>query len=199
MKKDDSIPASAIIALAVVAALAVIFILYRKSPRFKQLADFVLNPITMVLKAEQEVFIRDLHPNYQDVFRRFISEVEASGWSVIVTSGYRSFAKQAQLRAQDSRNGQPGLSLHNYGLAIDINAQKGTTWLRKRSSKQSWEASGIVRIAARYGLRWGGNFTGYHDPVHFDTGHRGADLLSIAQRQFGSDPKKIQGNQIRLA
>jgi hypothetical protein len=186
------------IAIAAVVAIIVLFVLYRKSPRFRQLVEFALNPITIVLKAEQESFIRDLHPKYQGVFRRFIADVEATGWSVIITSGYRSFARQAELRAQDSRNGQPGLSLHNYGLAIDINAQKGTTWLRKRSSKAAWEASGIVKIAERYGLRWGGNFSGYHDPVHFDTGQRGADLLAIARQQFGSNPANIQGNKIRI-
>jgi hypothetical protein len=197
VKKSEPISPYILIAVAIV-ALAVMYWIYRKSPTFRKVVD-TFNPLNIVLKVEQENFVRDLHPAFQNKFRQFIRDVEQSGWSVIVTSGYRTFARQAQLRAQDSRNAQPGLSLHNYGLAIDINAQRGATWLRKASSRKAWVDSGIPAIAKRHGLRWGGDFTGYHDPVHFDSGHSGSALRSNAHAQFGTDPAQIQGNQVRLS
>lgn len=187
-----------IILLAAVVLLVLLFIAYRKSGVFKKLVDSI-NPINMVLSAQHEYVIKDLHPRYQNVFRRFIYEVEQEGWSVILTSGYRSFQKQAQLKAQDSRNASPGMSLHNYGLAIDINAQRGTTVLRKKTSRKAWLDSGIVGIAEKLGLRWGGDFPGYPDHVHFDVKMKGSELLARARKQFGNNNSKIIGNRIELA
>ena len=39
--------------------------------------------------------------------------------------------------------------------------------LKKASSKAEWEKSGIIRVAKDMGFKWGGDFSSYHDPVHF--------------------------------
>ena len=81
---------------------------------------------------------------------------------LVVTSGYRSAAKQSQLYDRYIRGeskipaAPPGRSLHGYGLAFDL-ARIGKNpfgdpllaWLG-----QVWES-------------WGGRYGGQADPVHF--------------------------------
>lgn len=156
----------------------------------------------IMLKPEQEAYIKDLHPKAQDKFRQFIKRVQdETGWSVLITSGYRSFQKQAQLKKEDSRNGSPGYSYHNYGLAIDLNLLKAGKRLMKASPRSEWEASGILKIAKDMGLFWGGDIKGYPDNVHFDVrpsiGITTKELYDKAIKQFGS-ADKAQGNQVQF-
>lgn len=57
-------------------------------------------------------------------------------------------------------------SLHAYGLAIDINpAQNPVTWNGKVVTDMP---RGVGRLAAKYGLAWGGNWNGSkRDTMHF--------------------------------
>ena len=115
-----------------------------------------------------ESYITLLHSRFQPYVRSFINQAQAQGWSITITSGYRSWSNQYDLNAINPKNAKPGYSYHNYGMAIDINATKGSTTLVKGSSKEAWIRSGLIGIANRVGLYWGGNFKDYHDPVHFD-------------------------------
>ena len=110
--------------------------------------------------------------NYQ-VFKNFIEEVEAkTDWNVLIVSAYRSEAEQEILKQVNAKNASAGKSKHNFAKAIDICLYKRkfifSRWLLKSSSKKRWEESGIVEIANKYNLNWGGNFKNYHDPVHFE-------------------------------
>lgn len=184
-----------IIALVIV---AIIILIYINRVNVKKA---ITSGIQSVLSIQQESYLSDLHPAVRDKFRQFINEVQQkTGYTIIVTSGYRSFQKQAQLYAENNKNAPPGGSPHNYGLALDINAQKGTTWLRKASTENAWLSSGIIDIADRMGLRWGGRFNGYPDRVHFDMMkfYNITQLKNLALQQFGS-LENAQGNQINLA
>lgn len=172
-------------------------ILYFRNKSFEKFIDTV-SGLNLILSAQHESFIKDLHPSYQARFRQFIKAVEDSGWKVIITSGYRSFAKQAELKRQNPKNAAPGRSRHNYGIAIDINAQSGSKWLRKASSRQAWLDSGIPQIAEKMGMKWGGNFNNYWDPVHFEIPLDVNRLVAQAQKQFGNDPTKVQGNKVEI-
>jgi hypothetical protein len=167
----------------------------------KQVDEAVQSGVSYVLNAQQEAFIRDLHPQYQNLFRAFIKRVQdETGYTVIATSGYRSFGKQQDLKNENASNASPGYSLHNYGLSLDLNAVKGNVWLRKSTPKAAWLNSGIVAIAKSMGLEWGGEiFSTYYDPVHFQVpGYNTATLFARAKQMFGSDPYKIIGNQVNL-
>jgi len=37
----------------------------------------------------------------------------------------------------------------------------------KKHSVSDWKSSGIVDMAKDMGFKWGGDFSGYHDPIHF--------------------------------
>jgi hypothetical protein len=63
-------------------------------------------------------------------------------------------------------------SLHSRGLAIDINpAQNPVTW---NGVNVTDLPKGVGRLAAKYGLLWGGNWTGSkRDPMHFSKPYSG--------------------------
>lgn len=159
--------------------------------------------VDYAFSAEQEAFLKELHPDHAAAFRKFISDVEKNTpYRVLITSGYRSFLKQLALNKENSQNAKPGKSMHNYGLAIDLNLihRKDGTSLRKLDTSAKWEATGVVKIAKKYGLKWGGagNFGSYHDPVHFEIPLGGDKLYSAAIKQFGTESKVI-GNRLNLA
>ena len=78
------------------------------------------------------------------------------------TFNYRSIAGSRQL------------SPHSYGIAIDLNPDKGAYW-RSSPKWQSEKLSGlrrdypseIVDIFERYGFIWGGKW-GHYDLMHFE-------------------------------
>lgn len=190
--------------IALFAITAIVFMLRAESKKFRDWMDKIIpepfNPFAManiLLKANQESYVREMHPEVQNKFRAFIKEVEDSGWTVIPTSGYRDFQKQLSLWRQNSSNARPGKSHHNYGLALDINASKGTQYLRKSSSESAWVNSGIPAIAKKHGISWQYAFGSYKDPIHFYVKHDTSKLLQRAIAKFGSE-ENIIGNQVPL-
>lgn len=153
------------------------------------------------LKPEQEVYISKLHKKAQAKFRKFIDRVEEeTDYNVIITDGYRTFLEQQKEHEEEANNPAPGHSLHDFGFALDINATNGTSYLRKSSSKEAWEKTGIPQIAREMGFIWGGDYKSYHDPVHFDLSkdYDVNQLRALAINQFGDNWDDIQGNKIKL-
>jgi hypothetical protein len=114
--------------------------------------------------------VEKLHPSAVNRFKEFISRIEKElGLQMIATSGYRTWEHQARLKKENPKNASAGNSSHNYGFALDVNVldANGKNILRKATSSQKWIDSGIVDIAKEMGFKWGGDFKGYHDPIHF--------------------------------
>jgi D-alanyl-D-alanine carboxypeptidase len=117
--------------------------------------------------------LKDVELKNYMIFNAFIHDIEKeTGWQILITSGYRTDEEQEILKKRDTRNARAGQSKHNFGKAIDINLYQNTwitgKWLLKSSSKKHWEDSGVLKIAKRYNLKWGGDFKSYYDPVHFE-------------------------------
>lgn len=132
--------------------------------------------------------LSELHPRARARIAAFLEAVQQRlGYSVRITSGYRTQQRQAELQRVNPYAVSAGTSPHVYGLAIDANFSKGGETLHSRSSLAAWEASGIPALARAYGLRWGGDFT-TRDTVHFDYGW-GASIaqakLREAKARFG--------------
>lgn len=114
-----------------------------------------------------------LHPKFRDKVKEFFSRVEKElGLQMYGTSGLRTFEEQAKLYKENPSNAKVGYSGHNYGFAVDVNVidpKTGKVILRKNSTSDEWEKSGVVKIAKDMGFKWGGGgaFKGYNDPVHF--------------------------------
>jgi D-alanyl-D-alanine carboxypeptidase len=114
--------------------------------------------------------IENMHPKARAKFKEFLSRVEKElGLQVLITSGYRTWEHQARLKKENPSNASAGNSSHNYGFALDVNVMdaNGNIILRKASSTSQWKNSGIVDIAKQMGFKWGGDFSSYHDPIHF--------------------------------
>lgn len=109
------------------------------------------------------------------VFVNFINEINKAGYTVSIESGVRSYEKQLALflakdrkhpaAAPGSKNG------HEAGRAIDIHVYGTGVSLGKFTSGTQWIQSGIISIAERLGLNWGGYFS---DNNHFQIKGSGA-------------------------
>jgi len=188
-----------IVAGGVLGLAGIVFAVINRD-KIKTMAKDIIN---YAFSKEQEFFLTDLHTKYQNVFRSFIADADKKlGYKVLITSGYRSFKKQAELKLENSDNALPGKSMHNYGLALDINliSKKDGTQLKKSSTSAAWEKTGIVELATKYGLKWGGGgtFGSYHDPVHFEIPLGGSKMYADAIKQFGSE-SKVVGNKVNIA
>lgn len=132
--------------------------------------------------------LKDANPKARPLFDKLILFAQSKGFDVIVTGCYYDYAKGVELHKVDSRN--PLWSYHTFALAIDINLVNQTTGerLMKASKSALWEATGVPSYARSIGLRWGGNFASYYDPIHFDLPCLSIDQLrSLATNQGLTD------------
>jgi hypothetical protein len=133
----------------------------------------ILERYSRYRNAQSLEIIKNVNPESHKFLDNFIKDFESkTDWKVIIISGYRDEAKQAILKKQNPKNADPGKSKHNFGKAVDINVFRRngffSQWLSKKSSKKAWEKTQIVALAKAYKLNWGGDFSHYHDPVHFE-------------------------------
>ena len=136
--------------------------------------------------------IRGLHPDMKPKVRKLVKALKARGIDIVILSGYRSPEKQAELY-EAYKSGQsalpassPYMSLHNYGLAVDIaEVIDGVTV--HSTANQNWDI--ISQEAGKLGLSWGGSF---NDKPHFyfDTGIPTASMKVLVQDKSMVD---IQG------
>ena len=88
-------------------------------------------------------------------FQGFLTELEATGYGIKSSGGFN------YRPIRGSKTGK--LSEHGKGLAIDLNAE--TNGL---GSETTDLPPNVSEIAAKYGLKWGGDFKGRKDPMHFE-------------------------------
>lgn len=190
------------------AALFVIAILYFVSKfKVKNKTDIKLinskagQIIKQKSKMKNQEYIDQLNPAVKDDFVKFIKDIEKLGYVVVITSGYRSFQRQAELKKEDPKNAAPGFSSHNYGTALDFVLYKDGKMIGKGNQYQDqWKKSGVPELAKnKYGMRWGGDFPGYPDSVHFDFNNKYGTkhLYELALKRFGS-PEMAKGNELDL-
>lgn len=127
--------------------------------------------------------IAKLHPSVREDVLKIISECDLAltGKAKIrITQGLRTFKEQDALYAigrtkpgKKVTNAKGGQSIHNYGFAVDICLViDGNTasW----DTVKDWDNDKIadwyecVKIFAKYGWDWGGNWKKLKDLPHFD-------------------------------
>lgn len=122
--------------------------------------------------------IAKLHPKVREEMKKIIDECNQSlkGRSQVrISQGLRTFAEQDELYNKRPRvtKAKGGQSIHNYGFAVDIVLiidGKTASW----DTHKDWDNDGIadwdecVKIFAKYGWSWGGNWTSFKDMPHFD-------------------------------
>lgn len=141
--------------------------------------------------------IDKLHPSVRDEVKKIITECDSSlnGRAKIrVTQGLRTFAEQEKLYNQGRTspgkkvtNAKAGQSIHNYGLAVDICLiieGKDVSW----DTAKDWDNDGVadwyecVKIFAKYGWDWGGNWKTFKDLPHFEKKGFSWRTLSVKKR-----------------
>ena len=105
--------------------------------------------------------LRTLAPVTQRAAVRMATHVRLAGVPLIVTSALRNPSEQAQLvrtgRSQTFR------SKHLTGRAFDVDVHGFG-----RDQIPRWWFYQLGQLAEPLGLRWGGNFSGFWDPGHFE-------------------------------
>lgn len=139
-----------------------------EAPQYPEQEVAPTTPFTSLSKQNQTELNKIKNGNNRTRFANFIGLVNKSGYSVIINSTSRTFEEQTLLNLQNPLNASPGTSSHEQDRAIDMNIIKDGNVLMKSSSKLQWEGTGVPQIARQLGLKWGGDFKNYHDPVHFE-------------------------------
>lgn len=127
--------------------------------------------------------IEKLHPIVRSEIKKIIEECDKAltgGARVRITQGLRSFKEQDDLyslgRTKPGKkvsNAKAGQSIHNYGFAVDICLiidGKVASW----DTAKDWDNDKVadwyecVKIFAKYGWDWGGNWKTFKDLPHFE-------------------------------
>ena len=154
--------------------------------------------------------IDKLHPIVRDEVKNIIAECDAAltGKAKIrITQGLRTFDEQTQLYAigrtkagKKVTNAKAGQSIHNYGLAVDmclIIDGKAASW----DTAKDWDDDKIadwyecVKIFAKHGWQWGGNWKTFKDLPHFEKKKiaRATSELKVSWRALIKLPKDKDG------
>jgi peptidoglycan L-alanyl-D-glutamate endopeptidase CwlK len=154
--------------------------------------------------------IDKLHPIVRDEVKKIIAECDAAltGKAKIrITQGLRTFDEQTQLytigrtkAGKKVTNAKAGQSIHNYGLAVDmclIIDGKTASW----DTAKDWDDDKIadwyecVKIFAKHGWQWGGNWKTFKDLPHFEKKKiaRASSELKVSWRALIKLPKDKDG------
>lgn len=127
--------------------------------------------------------IKKLHPTVREEMVKIIEQCDKSlsGKAKIrIIQGLRTFKEQDDLYAigrtkagKKVTNAKGGQSIHNYGLAVDICLvidEKTASW----DTAKDWDNDTVadwyecVKIFAKSGWNWGGNWIKFKDLPHFE-------------------------------
>lgn len=164
-------------------------------------------------KANNSSLINDAHPEFQKYIKAFIVVCADYDIAIQINSTYRNRASQQSLidkyeakldkwtagGKQGKKPIEPAKeSYHISGLAFDFNPiLSNGTKISSSMSKEIWLQSGVVKIGESLNLRWGGNFKGNYDPIHFDFGNvidkkRNREIIKEASR------KNVEATTIKI-
>lgn len=134
--------------------------------------------------AKNEAFLLKMYnDNARALFTKFLYEVETkTNYDVVIKETIRTIAQQKKyIESGDSASLS---SYHLIGLAGDIklvNRDFPFIQITKQSSNKEWINSGVIKIADRLKLNWGGRFKNVNrDPVHFDLKH----FFRVKEKQY---------------
>ncbi len=110
-----------------------------------------------------------LQPKVRLLAERLIEECEKMGLKIFVTRGLRSIAEQDKFYAMGRTEpgkivtmAKGGDSFHNYGVAFDVRPSNFTDETDKMAQLQK-----AGEVGESLGLEWGGRWTEFIDPPHF--------------------------------
>ena len=134
--------------------------------------------------ARSEKTIATLLPQVQPMARALVQKAAASGITIRIISGLRTYAEQDALYAQGRTapgkvvtNARGGYSNHNFGIAFDIGVFEGNRYL---ADSPKYKAVGALGVDL--GLEWGGNWKTIVDQPHYQL--RPGWATDLSERQM---------------
>ena len=113
------------------------------------------NKVTVLDERGNKILNDGLHPIVRQKVIAVIIEARNAGLPVDLFEGLRSFERQRYLfEEKKTTKAKPGLSWHNYGLAVDIVFKPKNKW--SWSDKHDWKKLG--EIVKKHGFIWGGDW-----------------------------------------
>lgn len=132
--------------------------------------------VSSIAKSKFEAFLKDLAGSNPGIIVYVTSAPRTEAEQQVLYDSYTT--KLAAWKAGGSVGqaptvaAKPGYSLHQIGLALDLNIfdlKTKTALATANSSVAVWNQYDIGTIAKRYGMRWGGDWQGTsYDPIHVD-------------------------------
>lgn len=146
-------------------------------------------PSSFSIDSNSQNIISSLDESMKPYARAFLEAAGAAGLKLTLTQGYRSKEYQERLYEQGRTtpgavvtNAKPGLSKHNFGVAIDVaplNEQGNPYW---PNDEKLWEQIG--QIGESVGLKWGGRWSKFKDRPHFE--HPDSSMKDLLSGEFKS-------------
>ena len=112
-------------------------------------------------KLQQEV-LAGLKPEAAGLALLLLEQAKAKGIELRIISGYRSPEQQAELFAK--KLSATRISTHNTGLAFDV-----VVIADGKATFDAKKYDAVGELGKSIGLVWGGDWSGFRDPPHFET------------------------------
>lgn len=134
--------------------------------------------------SRSEKTIATLLPEVQPMARALVHKASASGITIKITSGLRTYEEQDALYAQGRTapgvivtKARGGCSNHNFGIAFDVGVFEADKYL---PNSPKYKAVGVLGMDL--GLEWGGNWKTIVDQPHFQL--RPAWATNLTEKQM---------------
>jgi peptidoglycan L-alanyl-D-glutamate endopeptidase CwlK len=134
------------------------------------------------IDSQSQAKMNQLDSRFKPMVQQFLEQAYNKGITLRLIQGYRSHEEQQSLYEQGRTkpgsvvtNAKPGVSLHNYGLAVDcVPMEDGKIIWNK--PENFWDELG--ELAKSIGMIWGGDFSGLKDNDHFQYPVTYSDIVS---------------------
>jgi peptidoglycan L-alanyl-D-glutamate endopeptidase CwlK len=134
--------------------------------------------------SRSEKNIATLLPEVQPIARALVQKASASGITIKIISGLRTYEEQDALYAQGRTapgdivtKARGGHSNHNFGIAFDVGVFEGNKYL---PDSPKYKAVGV--LGEDLGLEWGGSWKSIVDQPHFQL--RPAWAADLTEKQM---------------
>jgi peptidoglycan L-alanyl-D-glutamate endopeptidase CwlK len=144
--------------------------------------------------SRSEKTIATLLPEVRPITRSHVQKAAASGITIKIISGLRTYKEQDALYAQGRTqpgaivtNARGGYSNHNFGIAFDVGVFEGNKYL---PDSPKYKAVGVLGMDL--GLEWGGSWKTIVDQPHFEL--RPAWAAGLTEKQMLAELRARQDN-----
>lgn len=147
--------------------------------------------------------LAQMNPDAISSFKPFLEEFVSNykGYRMDINAIGRSYEKSIALKKENPDNADPGRSKHNYYAGIDANiTPPGEPTLMKSGMRYRWINHGFQKLASKYNITWGGDFSSYEDCIHFAHEFSIDKAVANAIEKYGSlnNMKGDNGKTIKL-